>query len=106
MRKIIAFIIFLISIFVINLIFYFVSDDYRFFLKKIKDTDEIVYLEEKTYNDSLEKNVLENAEVVKLSTENEKIFELKESTWAIFLKNEITLWRNYKDIINLFSIYK
>jgi hypothetical protein len=80
MRKIIAFIIFLISIFIINLIFYFLSEDYRFFLKKIKDTDNIVYLEDKTYDDSLEKEILDEAEVVELSNENEKIFELKENT--------------------------
>jgi hypothetical protein len=59
MRKIIGFIIFLIIIFVVNLVFYFLSDDYRFFLKKIKDTDQVVYLEEKIINDTVEQKTLE-----------------------------------------------
>lgn len=106
MRKIIIFIIFLISIFIVNLIFYFISDDYRFFLKKIKDTDEVVYLEEKTYNDELDNEILEDAELVNTNKNNEKIFELKEDNWVIELKSEVVLWKNYKKIINLFSIYK
>ena len=106
MRKIIIFIIFLIIIFVTNLSFYFLSEDYRFFLKKIKDTDKVIYLENKAIDDYIESDILENAEIVTLSNENEKIFELKDDNKIVTLKNEIILWKNYKNIINLFISYK
>jgi len=108
MRKIIIFIIFLISIFTINLIFYFISDDYRFFLKKIKNQDEVVYLEEKEYTDDNEvaESVLEDAEVVNTNKSNNRIFEIKEDTWEATLKKEVVLWKNYQIILKLFSIYK
>ena len=106
MRKIIIFIIFLIIIFIVNISFYFLSEDYRFFLKKIKDTNEIVYLEDKNINDDLEPDIPEGAEFVKLSNENEKIFEIKEDTWSVSLKKEIVLWKNYRKIIELFSVYR
>lgn len=106
MRKLIILIIFFIIIFVINIIFYSLSEDYRFFLKKIKDRDEIVYLDEKNYDDNLEKEILKEAKLIKTSDKNEKIFEIKKDSWVIILKSDITLWKNYMDIINLFSIYK
>jgi hypothetical protein len=80
MRKIIIFIIFLISIFIVNLIFYFISDDYKFFLKKIKNPDDIVYIDDKVFDDTLDNEILNNAEVVVTNKGNEKIFELKEDT--------------------------
>jgi len=78
MRKIIIFIIFLISIFIVNLIFYFISDDYRFFLKKIKNTDKIVYLEKKEYNDKIDNEVLTGSEIISTNKVNDKIFEPEE----------------------------
>ena len=106
MRKIIIFIIFLISTFIINLIFYFISDDYRFFLKKIKNTDNVVYLDEKKYDDIVEDKILDNAELVNTNKSNDKIFELKKNTWIVTLKEEVILWKNYRLILDLFSIYK
>jgi len=127
MRRLIVFIIFLIIIFVINLIFYFLSDDYRFFLRKVKDPEQIVYLEEKTIDDEIkvennyddeikvennyddeikEEEIEDDIEIIELSKLNEKIFELKDDTWVMTLRNEVTLWKNYTDIIELFSIYK
>jgi len=70
MRKTITAIIFLIIIFVVNLIFYYLSDDYKFFLRKIKNTNDVVYLEEKVINDDEINNIdLENKK------EEEKILE-------------------------------
>jgi len=106
MRRIIIFIIFLIAIFIVNLIFYFLSSDYRFFLKKIKNPDEIVYLEDKVYDDTLDNTVLDDVEIINTDKNNEKIFELKENDWIVTLKEEVVLWKNYRDILNLFSIYK
>jgi len=106
MRRIIIFIIFLIAIFIVNLIFYFLSSDYRFFLKKIKNPDEIVYLEDKVYDDTLDNTVLDDVEIINTDKSNERIFELKENDWIVTLKEEVVLWKNYRDILNLFSIYK
>ena len=106
MRKIIIFIIFLISIFVINLIFYSISDDYRFFLKKIKDTESVIYLDEKEYDDSLDNEILKEAEIVSTNKNNNKIFELKDKSWIFNLREEVVLGKNYNKILNLFSIYK
>lgn len=105
MRKIIWFVVFLIIIFVVNLAFYLLSDDYKFFLKKIKDKDNVVYLEDKVINDKLEQKTLSWAEIVELSKENEKIFGSKSNTWSKDLKAEIALWQNYQEVINLFSKY-
>lgn len=118
MRKIIIFIIFLISIFIVNLIFYFISDDYRFFIKKIKNPDRVVYLEEKNYDDNIEnkdiikkdkildKKILNNAEIIATSKDNKKIFKLKSEDWVVNLKDEIILWKTYRYILDIFSIYK
>jgi len=76
MRKVIAFIIFVIIIFGVNLIFYFLSSDYRFFLKKIKENDDVVYMEEKAYNDKLKTIDIDKHQLVEVSKENEKIFNL------------------------------
>jgi len=118
MRKIIIFIIFLISIFIVNLIFYFISDDYRFFIKKIKNPDSVVYIEEKNYDDNIEKEnnykenkkidkkILNNAEIIATSKDNNKIFKLKENDWVVKLKDEVVLGKTYRDILSIFSIYK
>jgi hypothetical protein len=53
MRRIIVFLVFLVFLFLVNVIFYFVSDDYKFFLKKIKNNDEIVYIDDTEINDSI-----------------------------------------------------
>lgn len=105
MRKIIWFIVFLIIIFIVNLFFYFLSEDYRFFLKKIKDTDAIIYLEEKEISDKIEKEVIEWWQVIKSSRKNETIFKIKEDTEKIELKEEVSFWKNYKEVINLFTLY-
>jgi len=113
MRKIIIFIIFLISIFIINLIFYFISDDYKFFIKKLKNNDTVIYLDDKNYDDKKvidEKNVnekiLKNAEVIDTDKTNTKIFKIWQNhNWSISLKEDVVLWKNYKLILDLFSIY-
>jgi len=95
-----------IIIFGVNLIFYFLSEDYRFFLKKIKENDDVVYMEEKAYNDKLKTIDIDKHQLVEVSKENEKIFNLDKDSWKIELKNEVTLWKNYQDIVDLFKIYK
>ena len=46
-------IVFIIMIFIVNIVFYYISDDYRFFVKKIKNSDKVVYTHEKNINDKI-----------------------------------------------------
>lgn len=110
MRKVIGFITFLIIIFIVNIIFYILSDDYKTFLKDLKNKNTEIDLQEKSFNDELGIDTLEsdktwNIELIETSKKNKELFVLKEWTWSIELKNEISLWKNYIDIINLFSQY-
>jgi len=78
MRNTILFIIFLIFSFLINVIFYYLSDDYRVFLKKLKN-EEIIIEEKPSFinNDFTKKdetNIDENIEIVKPDNENNIIF--------------------------------
>ncbi|MBT4632734.1 hypothetical protein HOB94_01810, partial [bacterium] len=63
----------------------------RFFLRKVKDPEQIVYLEEKTIDDEIkvennyddeiiEEEIEDDIEIIELSKLNEKIFELKDDT--------------------------
>lgn len=98
-------IIFIIFIFLINVVFYFASENYRFFLKKLKNGEEIVYVNEKNISDEI--------------IEDEKIEEELKWAWIVEVKKEykidieedkekkqkIVLWKDYKDIISLFDEY-
>lgn len=98
MRKLIILIIFLIIIFLVNLIFYTISDDYKFFLKKIKDNDQVVYTKQEKIDDNLI-----NVDIVKTNKQNEELFDLKQN--KVVLNKEIVLWKTYKEVIDLFSLY-
>ncbi len=104
MRKVIIFILFIIIIFIINVTFYFLSEDYRFFLKTLKGNN-VIDLQEKSFNDKIIDDKIFDEEFVKKSNKNDEIFIEKNNSWHKELKEEITLWKNYIDIINLFSIY-
>jgi len=80
---------FLIIVFILNIITYYISEDYNFFIKKIKNSNEIVYTKTNKINDEI----------------------IIPTTWNVVKKNKITtkeivLWKNYTDIINAFSKYK
>ncbi len=113
MRKVIIFIIFLIVLFIVNIWFYILSDDYRAFLKNLKDNDTKVELQEKSFSDSLLQENITDTNVVKTNkTENVKIdkkTDIKENeeegTWSKEVTTEITLWKNYLELVDLFSSY-
>lgn len=108
MRKIIIFIIFLIIIFIINLVFYFLSDDYKFFLKKIKTNQDTVYLDKKVYDDKLNTKIFNDWAYLNENKLDEKVEKI-ENTYElknINIKSEIVLWKSYLDIVDLFSIYE
>ena len=103
MRNAILFIVFLILTFIINIIFYYISDDYRFFLKNLKNEDNVsedVNLTSTQINYS-EDNSLE---IIKSSDKNEIIFNDK---WEdkLTLRKDVNLWKNYKEVISLFTDY-
>jgi hypothetical protein len=80
MRRIIVFLVFLVFLFLVNVIFYFVSDDYKFFLKKIKNNDEIVYIDDTEINDSIRNQFQDpNIAIVEYESVNE-IKDEKETT--------------------------
>lgn len=107
MRKVIVFIIFLIIIFIVNIWFYFLSEDYRTFLKELKDKDNTVDLQEKSFSDSLANEKIPDVKDVKIETsnKNDKKVTNKVWSWTTEQKNEVALWKNYLDIIDLFSSY-
>jgi len=105
MRKIILFIIFLIIIFIVNVSFYFLSEDYRILLKNIKNKDIIINIKESTFNDTINDENINNLEKVVVNKVKDDVFSKKEGSWSLDLKQEVSLWNNYLDIINLFSDY-
>lgn len=119
MKRIIIFIIFLITIFIVNILFYYLSSDYRIFLKKIKNKEWDIELQEKSFYDNKiddeininnDLNIEDEIDLIDneiwLSTKNEELFEKKdEKTWIVEFKNEVTLWKNYLEILDLFSNY-
>jgi len=100
MRKLIHILLILIILFFVNFIFYFISDDYKFFLKKIKNDDSVIYTEENTINDNFEVEDIWESNIVKVNTEKEKdiVVPVEDE-----LKTQIVLGRNYKEILYLFS---
>lgn len=101
MRNTILFIIFLILSFVINIIFYYVSDDYRLFLKNLKNEDNLSEeIDLSNVSDENDKSL----EIIKSSDKNENIFK---DDWekTITLRKDVNLWKNYKEIISLFTLY-
>lgn len=104
MRNTILFIVFLIVVFLVNLVFYYISEDYQFFLKKLKNPNEVVYIDEKNINDDFTPILPEWTTSIKTNTNNQEIFKENIEN-NIELKNEVNLGKNYLDIIRLFWIY-
>lgn len=108
MRFIIQVLISLILIFVLNIVFYFVSDDYRDFLKNIKynswttwqediDVDIWMIKNEDIINQSFQKSWV-------TTDQTEIIFHPKE-IWEEKKQTEVILWRNYKKILDVFDSF-
>lgn len=109
----------LIVIFFVNVVFYFTSEDYRFFWEKIKNSDEVVYVN--TPNITDEERVLSGAKTVVLwdnpsktlitSLEDvkerldEKPAKEVEQELPLPLQTEIFLGKNYTDILDKFGEY-
>ena len=116
MRNAILFIIFLIFSFFINVVFYYISDDYRQFLKEIKTDSSISNIDNSLISPSKnntpiksndfnnqDSNIDDSFEIVKPSNENDVIFNKIDD--KVQIKSSINLWKNYIEILEIFSNY-
>lgn len=115
MKYITKILLFISAFFLINLVFYYSSEDYRFLLKKLKNTDEVVYIEDKNITDDyIEKETIldENITETNNTETDEKIVFNDTNSWIdSHIENkeiteketEIILWKQYKEIYDLFS---
>lgn len=118
MRRIIVFLVFLVFLFLVNVTFYFLSEDYKFFLKKMKNSDEIVYIDDHEVNDSI-RNQLHDWDIAvveyesvqkiqnKLETQSweDNLSDEDKTTSFISEEPEEILWKNYQKILDIFTKY-
>lgn len=120
MRNLILFLIFLILSFSVNIIFYYISEDYRNFLKQLKNQENIE-ISVDSNDDIIEDNQDEEEDTTNVededTTENntwnlvnnseEETENNEDSEWELWdlPTSEISLWKNYTDIIDLFPSY-
>jgi hypothetical protein len=99
MRNAILFIIFLIFSFFINVVFYYISDDYRLFLKNIKNDSDISKIENSSLslnNENNEKKDInielldDDIEFIKPNNENDIIFNKSDNN-KVQIKSSINL---------------
>lgn len=104
MRRLIVFLVFLVFLFLVNVTFYFLSEDYEFFLKKLKNDDEIVYMDDIVIDDSIRNQLNDsNIAVVEIDSVKEIKEDEKETTTFISKEPEKILWKNYQKILDLFT---
>lgn len=118
MRRIILFLVFLVFLFLVNIIFYFLSEDYQFFLKKIKNNNEIIYIDGTIVNDSFIDDFMEVDSNITVIEYNEKdqspISNTNKDNKNDNINSEVitpvreiqtVLWRNYQIILDIFTKY-
>jgi len=66
------------GIFILNLILYSFSKDYRFFIKKIKNNNEVIYIEWKQINDKVNNSINKKIEKINFIPKIEKKNNKKE----------------------------
>lgn len=109
MKNIVSFILFIVSIFIINIVFYYSSENYRDFLKRVK-IESSVQEEQKSSSkpDFLLKNN-ENSYFSWVLKENKKEESLEKKEEQkdknINIKKEVKLWKWYQGILDMFSEY-
>ncbi len=115
MRKLV-FIIFVVTIlFFVNIVFYIMSEDYRFFIKKIKYSDSVIYESKLSINDedtSLSDIDLKELPPVSLTPEEETeevdtdgLQFLSDIETTLDKQEEIILSSTEQEILDLFSEY-
>ena len=96
MKTTVKALIFLTIIFIINIIFYYTNEDYKFFIKKIKNPEKIIYTNKKEITDEYKIENITWIAIVEEKKENKNIKKIEE---------EVYLWEKYKDIIKIFEKY-
>lgn len=96
MRFMIKILVSIVAVFIINVIFYFVSQDYRDFLKNLKinnwDAEQNI-------------NIYDTNEIIDENKQNEVILPPQDIHIPSELISETILWNNYTEILELFSSY-
>lgn len=104
MRNVILLIIFLIFTFFINVVFFYVSSDYRDFLLSLRAG---IIKENDTETGSIinsGETLDENLTTITPSNKNEEIFSQSDDK-KVEMKWEVVLWKNYRDVLKLFPTY-
>ena len=97
MRKLVLTAFFLLVLFGLNLIFYGFNEDYRFFVKKLKYSWEVVEIDDtKTISDT------DNFEDSEIATVKPEVITVPETPE----KQLLTLWDNEKKILSKFFSYE
>ena len=109
---------FIIIVFTLNIVFYYISDDYRFFIKKVKNSDNVIYIETKIVDDEIKDDEILYDEEIDFSIINNKNIKniyntikeenIKEETnieKEVVIVKEVLLWKNYRTILNAFNDY-
>lgn len=108
MRKLIIILIVFVIFFITNLILFNFSDDYKFFVKKVKDPEKVVYVEkdDKSLIDEITKDQKEIKTWTKTIINTWSINDLdKKDTKNISNSWQILLWEQYQKILDYFSDY-
>lgn len=110
MKLLIKFLFFLLILFFLNVIFYFLSDDYKFFLQNLKHNWEIINqenIENKNILDNNNNNLDNNNSNNILNKDTFKInnnsLNDKSGPKNNEIKQEVILWSNYKKVLDLFK---
>lgn len=108
MRKLIIILIVFVVFFITNLVLFNFSDDYKFFIKKVKDPEKVVYVEkdDKILVDEITKDKREIKTWTKTIINTWSINDLnKKDTKNISNSWQILLWEQYQKILDYFSDY-
>lgn len=108
MRKSIVILIVFIIFFIVNLVFFNFSDNYKFFIKKLKFSDQTVYIDDKKLSD----------EIIEVKKSTWAINKVLVNTWKTFSNTddvkklnssntgEVLLWEQYNQILDKFKTYE
>ncbi len=106
MKNIILLLLFVITMFILNVVFYYNSNDYREFLRWLKWVEEKVVIKEKEEIKEEEKKSYNTWKIEEENMTKEKEEEKEELNNKVKNeKKEIKLWERYKDILKLFNKY-
>lgn len=121
MKLLIKFLFFLLILFFLNVIFYFLSDDYKFFLQNLKHNWDIINQENKenknildnnNNDDILDKNLNSNLNSNNNNLNNDDILKIDNNNFNLVdksepknneIKQEVILWSNYRKVLDLFK---